>query len=436
MRHERATPANNYDPIVTEVVGSGPFQQLVRATATKSPASGPYLTYASSVSLKNARVLTGTATVAVDLATAGQAKVSVPDGSITDAKLRNSAATSVIGRSAGSTGAPADISAGSDGQVLRRSGGTLGFGDIPQSSVTGLVAALAGKDVLGAAWTALLGDGSDGAATLDGTATVAWASKSGSVYTMTRDAWLTSLSVSTGVTLNLAGFLPYVRGTVTNAGTIQAIGNAGSGVTGGAAVSAVGSWGTNAGAGGNGASGTASGNNGAGSGGNSLGGGGGAGGNADGTRIGGTGNTSASPGAALGSIRELGVFMRRRFIGGNAINGSGGGGGGGAVAGAGTATGGGGGSGAPLAAIFCLTYNGTGGVLQSKGGDGAAGAVTVDGKAGGGGGGSGGPVLLACFQQTAAGTVQSVGGTGGAGAGGGVKGNDGTPGTVVSLVGF
>lgn len=29
-RHVRGTPANNYDPIVTAVVGSGPFQQLVR----------------------------------------------------------------------------------------------------------------------------------------------------------------------------------------------------------------------------------------------------------------------------------------------------------------------------------------------------------------------------------------------------------------------
>jgi hypothetical protein len=58
----------------------------------------------------------------------------VDAGAITDAKLRNSAGASVIGRSANSTGSPADIVAGSDGHVLRRASGALGFGTIPQSS--------------------------------------------------------------------------------------------------------------------------------------------------------------------------------------------------------------------------------------------------------------------------------------------------------------
>jgi hypothetical protein len=58
----------------------------------------------------------------------------VDAGAITDAKLRNSAGVSVIGRSTNSTGAPADIVAGSDGHVLRRESGALGFGTIPQSS--------------------------------------------------------------------------------------------------------------------------------------------------------------------------------------------------------------------------------------------------------------------------------------------------------------
>jgi len=54
---------------------------------------------------------------------------SLPDDSVTNAKLRNSAALSVIGRSANSSGDPADI-AGTDGQVLRVSGTTLAFGTI------------------------------------------------------------------------------------------------------------------------------------------------------------------------------------------------------------------------------------------------------------------------------------------------------------------
>lgn len=52
------------------------------------------------------------------------------DGSITNAKLRDSAALSVIGRSANSSGVPGDIAAANDGEVLRRSGTTLGFGTI------------------------------------------------------------------------------------------------------------------------------------------------------------------------------------------------------------------------------------------------------------------------------------------------------------------
>ena len=55
---------------------------------------------------------------------------------VTNSKLRWSAATSVIGRSAATSGAPADIAASADDQVLRRSGGTVGFGTITPSSLT------------------------------------------------------------------------------------------------------------------------------------------------------------------------------------------------------------------------------------------------------------------------------------------------------------
>jgi hypothetical protein len=54
----------------------------------------------------------------------------VADNAVTDAKIRDSAALSVIGRSANSTGDPADIAASSDGEVLRRSGTALGFGTL------------------------------------------------------------------------------------------------------------------------------------------------------------------------------------------------------------------------------------------------------------------------------------------------------------------
>lgn len=65
-----------------------------------------------------------------DAITVNSTGVSVSDDGITNAKLRNSSALSVIGRSANSVGDPADITAGTDGYVLRRSGTTLGFGQI------------------------------------------------------------------------------------------------------------------------------------------------------------------------------------------------------------------------------------------------------------------------------------------------------------------
>lgn len=55
---------------------------------------------------------------------------------VTNTKLRWSAATSVIGRSAASSGAPADIAASANDQVLRMSSGTIGFGTITPSSLT------------------------------------------------------------------------------------------------------------------------------------------------------------------------------------------------------------------------------------------------------------------------------------------------------------
>lgn len=58
------------------------------------------------------------------------------DDGISNAKLRNSSALSVIGRSANSTGDPADIAAGSDGYILRRSGTSLGFGQIVAAGIT------------------------------------------------------------------------------------------------------------------------------------------------------------------------------------------------------------------------------------------------------------------------------------------------------------
>lgn len=56
--------------------------------------------------------------------------------------LPESAAASVLGR-ASTAGQATDITSSADGDVLRRSGSTVGWGAIPQASVTNLVADLA-----------------------------------------------------------------------------------------------------------------------------------------------------------------------------------------------------------------------------------------------------------------------------------------------------
>ena len=55
---------------------------------------------------------------------------------VSNTHLRTSVALSVIGRSANSTGNVADISAGTDGYVLRRSGTSLGFGQVVAAGIT------------------------------------------------------------------------------------------------------------------------------------------------------------------------------------------------------------------------------------------------------------------------------------------------------------
>lgn len=81
-----------------------------------------YLLRSATLSLTGA--VTGTTGFTTDIPSI---TVTLTDDTVTDAKLRDSAGLSVIGRSTNSTGNPADIIAASDGQVLRRSGTTLAF---------------------------------------------------------------------------------------------------------------------------------------------------------------------------------------------------------------------------------------------------------------------------------------------------------------------
>lgn len=107
-----------------------------------APTNAQYLVGASDGTLSAERVVTDTASVVWDLATAGQAKATVVDGSISNAKIRDGAALSVIGRASNSSGDVADIAAGTDKQVLRRSGTSIGFGAVDLTSSDAVSGAL------------------------------------------------------------------------------------------------------------------------------------------------------------------------------------------------------------------------------------------------------------------------------------------------------
>lgn len=83
---------------------------------------------------------------------------------VADADLRQSAGLSVIGRSANTTGNVADITAGSDFQVLRRSGSSIAFGSINLASTSAVTGTLPG------------GNGGTGTTSFGGTGRIPYAS--------------------------------------------------------------------------------------------------------------------------------------------------------------------------------------------------------------------------------------------------------------------
>ena len=268
----------------------------------------------------------------------------------------------------------------------------------------------------------VFGDGSDGSATLDGTATPSWISHTGTVgsyvYTMTRDAWLTSLTINNSITLNTAGYRIFCQGTVTNSGTIQYNGAAGnSGGTAGSGTSGV----FLAESGGGGA--TGNGNNGNGGGGTYGGGNGGAAGTGASGTAGSAGTVSSSSASNLRGPQAIiaGTLAANRLAGGA----SGGGGGG-----DGTNKGGGGGAAGGLIAIlaWAVVNNGT---MSAAGG---AGGTPSTGNCGGGGGGGGGVILIYTLSAWTAGTTVVTGGALGNGVGSGTNGSAGSSGNVLNVI--
>lgn len=92
-----------------------------------APTTSEYLVSLTDAGLANERVVADTTTVAWDFSTPGVGSASVPNNGIGNAQIRDSAATSVIGRAGGTVGDPADIVASADDRLLGRSGGALSF---------------------------------------------------------------------------------------------------------------------------------------------------------------------------------------------------------------------------------------------------------------------------------------------------------------------
>ena len=80
-----------------------------------------------------------------DVTSVGDGAQTIAANAVSDAKFRQSAALSIVGRSANTTGNVADITAGTDHHVLRRSGTTLGFGLLVNANIDSAAAIAVSK---------------------------------------------------------------------------------------------------------------------------------------------------------------------------------------------------------------------------------------------------------------------------------------------------
>jgi hypothetical protein len=284
------------------------------------------------------------------------------------------------------------------------------------------------------------GDGSDGSPTFDGTTTILGISPSSSVYTLTRDLFLASPIINSGVTIITNGYRILCQGTLTNNGTIQWNGNNGGngttvGGTAGAALS-----GTNSSIfqGGNAspAGGAGSTTTGAAGGNATVRGMGGAGGHgATGSNAGGAGGTVTAALAIVGSIRSLPQAAYGQLVSSGALVSPLMGGGGGGGGGDGTNAGGGGGGSAAMVIVIAWQITGTG-TISANGGAGGNGNTT--GNTGGGGGGGGGVVIVISGSVSAGAvagqTITASGGSVGTSHGsGGASGTAGSAGKTILI---
>lgn len=284
------------------------------------------------------------------------------------------------------------------------------------------------------------GDGSDGALAFDGTSAVTGCSLAATVYTLTRDLYASSITLSGTVTrIKTANFRIFINGTLAaNVDCIiSADGTAASGGTGGTGLASQTLQGSQAGGDavplGTGTAGQGSAR--------ALGGSGGDGGALTGSpSVGGgaSGGIATAPTAAQGGMPHHALFA---LLGGfvNAqgtsfgIYGGGGGGAAGNMSGSGSGSAGAGGASGGIVDVFALNITVAASKTLTLRANGGAGSNATSGTAaqlGGGGGGGGGAVLLTYGTKTITGTLTLTAAGGAAGTKLGTTARDGAPGSA------
>lgn len=135
-----ATNANTASAIVARDASGNFAAGTITADVTGSSGSCTG-NAATSTKLSSAKTfaLTGdvTGSASSDLTTGPSIAATIANDAVTFAKIQNSAAAglSVVGRSAASAGDFAEITAATDGHVVRRSGSTVGFGTVATAGI-------------------------------------------------------------------------------------------------------------------------------------------------------------------------------------------------------------------------------------------------------------------------------------------------------------